>query len=103
MTEKLKPVHPGKILRAELMEPLEINARQLAKALDVPPNRINQIINEQRAVTADTARRLGRYFGASPEFWLNLQMRYDMDVLEDLKGAEIDAKITPLRAAGTAA
>ena len=100
MTDKLKPVHPGKILRRELMEPLGINSRQLAQALDVPPNRINQIVNEQRAVTADTARRLGRYFGTGPEFWMNIQARYDMDVLEDLKGAEIDARVTPRAANG---
>ncbi|MDN5943378.1 MAG: HigA family addiction module antitoxin [Nitrospira sp.] len=73
------PIHPGKILSDELKE-LDISARRLAEIIDVPPNRIYQIINGKRELTADTALRLARYFGTSDEFWLNLQKLYDLDL-----------------------
>lgn len=95
MTEKLPPIHPGEILTEEFLEPLGMNPRQLAQALKVPPNRINQIANRQRAITADTARRLGRYFGTGPEFWMNLQVRYELESLEDRFGRQIDAEVIP--------
>jgi addiction module HigA family antidote len=70
--------HPGAILRSEFMEPLGLSARALAAILDVPPNRLTEIIKERRGVTADTALRLSRYFGTTPEFWMNLQAAHDL-------------------------
>ncbi len=98
MEDRLPPIHPGEILFEEFLEPLGMNPRQLAQALKVPPNRINQIVNRQRAVSADSARRLGRYFGTGPEFWMNLQMRYELETLEDRCGQQIDAEVTPRQA-----
>ena len=72
-----RPIHPGEILRDELDE-IGINAKKLAEALHVPPNRISQIINGRRAITADTALRLSRFFGTAPAFWMNLQQSYDL-------------------------
>lgn len=95
MSEKLPPIHPGEILTEEFLAPLGMNPRQLAQVLKVPPNRINQIVNRQRAVTADTARRLGRYFGTGPEFWMNLQTRYELETLEDRCGHQIDTEVVP--------
>lgn len=77
MQNEMRPIHPGEILRGE-MEELGLSARQLALALKVPTNRITGILNEQRAITADTALRLARYFGTAPEFWLNLQTAYEL-------------------------
>jgi addiction module HigA family antidote len=74
--------HPGEILAEDFMKPLGLSARQLAKALDVPPNRITAIVNAQRAVTADTAMRLARYFRTTPQFWLNLQVAHDLSLAE---------------------
>jgi addiction module HigA family antidote len=71
------PIHPGEILRDELDE-IGINAKKLAEALHVPPNRVSQIINGRRAITADTALRLSRFFGTAPAFWMNLQQSYDL-------------------------
>ena len=70
--------HPGEILRSEFMEPLGLSARALAAILDVPPNRLTEIIKERRGVTADTALRLSRHFGTTPEFWMNLQAAHDL-------------------------
>ena len=75
--------HPGEILLAEFMEPLSLSARGLAAALNVPPNRITAIVNGDRSVTADTALRLGRYFGTSGQFWLNLQQARDLSVAQN--------------------
>ena len=80
MSKKLPPIHPGEILLEEFLKPLEMNPHQLAMALRVPPNRIAHIIEGNRAITADTALRLGRYFGVNPQFWLNLQSSYDLRV-----------------------
>ena len=77
--KKLPPVHPGEILREELLKPLGLSANQLAIALRVPSGRIVEILNEKRSITADTALRLARYFGTSPDFWMNLQKTYDLD------------------------
>jgi antitoxin HigA-1 len=74
--------HPGEFLKEEFLVPLDMSARALASALDVPPNRITEIINGERSVTADTAIRLGRYFGTSSHFWLNLQTSYDLSKAE---------------------
>ena len=82
------PIHPGEILREELGE-LDISAAELARQLNIPTNRITGILNEQRAVTADTALRLGHWFGTSADFWLNLQKLYELRLAEQKKGAEI--------------
>ena len=84
--KKLNPVHPGEILQAEFLGPLELSQSELARGLSVPPRRINEIILQKRRITADTALRLARYFKMSPEFWLGLQMDYDLDVESDRLG-----------------
>jgi antitoxin HigA-1 len=84
--------HPGTILKEEFLVPLEMSARQLADAIDVPPNRITELIRERRGITADTAIRLSRYLGTTAKFWLNLQYAHDLSKAE----AETDySKITP--------
>ena len=75
----LKPIHPGEILREEFMKPMGLTEYRLAEDLSVPPRRINEIFHEKRAITADTAIRLSRYFGNSARFWINLQSRYDLE------------------------
>ena len=97
MQNRMPPVHPGQILREELAE-LELSARGLAQRLDVPTNRITAILNENRSITPDTALRLARYFGTSPEFWLNLQQTYDLKMARQNKEAEIRATVQPLEA-----
>jgi len=89
--------HPGEVLREEFMVPHGISANALSRALDVPPNRITSIIAEQspRAVTPDTALRLAHYFGTTPEFWLNLQMAYDLSVVRSESGAHIADVVRP--------
>jgi addiction module HigA family antidote len=82
------PIHPGEILADELQE-LEISAAELARTLHVPTNRITQILNGKRAITADTALRLGQWLGTGPELWLNLQKRYELRLAEEEKGDEI--------------
>lgn len=94
----MPPVHPGEILLAEFLEPLHVSQYQLAKALSVPPRRINEIVHGQRRISADTALRLARYFGTSERFWINLQARYDLEVEKDRLGDTLDA-IQPLSAA----
>jgi addiction module HigA family antidote len=81
------PIHPGEILLEEFLEPLNLSQYRLAKDISVPPRRINEIVHGKRGITADTALRLARYFGTSERFWLNLQVRYDLEVeKERLKG-----------------
>ena len=82
------PIHPGEILADELDE-IKISAAELARTLGVPPNRISQIIVGKRAISADTALRFGRYFGTSPEFWMNLQKTYELDVARQQLGSSI--------------
>ncbi|MEK7102648.1 MAG: HigA family addiction module antitoxin [Patescibacteria group bacterium] len=79
MTKKIAPIHPGEILNEEFIVPLGITQYRIAKDIAVSPRRINEIVNGERAITADTALRLGRYFGVSPQFWLNLQSHYDLE------------------------
>ncbi len=89
--EEIGPVSPGEVLRLEFMEPLGLSANALAKRLNVPTNRITAILNNQRSVTADTALRLGKLFGVTPEFWLSLQAAYDIEIARresDLSGIE---------------
>ena len=75
---KLEPIHPGEILLEDFMKPLGVSINRLARDLDVPPNRVNAIVNGTRSITADTALRLSTYFGAAPETWLNLQSNHDL-------------------------
>ena len=82
-TNKMRPIHPGEILREEYLVPMAMSAHALALALRVPAPRINEIVRERRAITPDTALRLARYFGSTPQFWMNLQTSFD------LKSAEI--------------
>lgn len=98
MDEKLAPISPGEILFEEFLEPMEISQAQLARDLNVPPNRINQIVRGKREITADTALRLGQYFGIEPEFWLNLQLRYNMKVAQDKVGLQIKKEVKPYQA-----
>ena len=94
----MPPVHPGEILLTEFLQPLGVSQYQLAKAVDVPARRINEIVHGQRRISADTALRLSRYFGTSERFWLNLQARYDLEIEKDRLGAALDV-IQPLSAA----
>ena len=90
----MRPVHPGEVLADELKE-LTVSANALAKALDVPTNRITSILNKQRGVTADTALRLSRYFGTTPHFWLNLQKTYELRTAETKSGSRIMERVQP--------
>ncbi|HLB02603.1 MAG TPA: HigA family addiction module antitoxin [Nitrospiria bacterium] len=78
--QKIQPIHPGEILFEEFLKPMGISQYRLAKEISVPARRINEIVHGKRAITADTALRLGRYFSVSPEFWINLQTHYDLEV-----------------------
>jgi addiction module HigA family antidote len=97
------PVHPGEVLKAEFLEGIGASAYALAKALCVPPNRITAIINGERAITAETALRLARFFGTTDCFWMNLQSNYDLAVVRQKDAARIEqevARYSPPRAAG---
>lgn len=95
----LEPITPGEILLEEFMKPLGVSINKLARDIDVPPGRISEIVNGKRAVTADTALRLGRYFGVSPEIWLNLQADYELRVARRESGKEIESRVRPFKAA----
>lgn len=97
--ERLPPLHPGEVLREEFLEPLGMSAYALAKALRVPLNRITAIVAGERAISADTALRLARFFGTTPDFWINLQGAYEIERARLAHGAEIAAEV-PERAAG---
>ena len=96
---KLPPVHPGEILLEEFLEPMDLSQNRLALALGVPPRRINEIVLGKRGVTADTALRLGRYFGMSAHFWLGLQMDFELDRTEDELADRLNAEVRPRRMA----
>ena len=96
--DKIPPVHPGEILMEDFIRGFEITQHKLAVSIGVPPRRINEIVHGKRAITADTALRLGKYFGTSAQFWLNLQDRYDLDLAED-RSAEQIASIVLFHAA----
>jgi len=101
MTQKKQPpLHPGEILQKEFLEPMGLSQNRLAMALHVPARRINEIVLGKRGVTADTALRLSRYFGVSPQFWLGLQMDYELDVAEDSLQGRIEKEVTPRVATG---
>jgi antitoxin HigA-1 len=94
MPNKMRPIHPGEILRQELLE-IGVSANSFAKALGVPTNRITGILNETRSITADTALRFARYFGTSPEFWMILQTAYDLRRTELQSADEIARSVQP--------
>jgi addiction module HigA family antidote len=94
--EKLPPIHPGEILIEEFLKPMGISQYRLAKDISVPPRRINEIVHGKRSISADTALRLGRFFGISPQFWLNLQTRFDLEVTEDLLAERLDKEVQVL-------
>lgn len=94
----LKPIHPGEILLEEFLVPMEISQYRLAKDVHVPPRRINEIVHGKRAITADTALRLSRYFGTTAEFWTNLQSAYDLDVARQDIGSKLEKEIEPVAA-----
>ncbi|QYD69010.1 HigA family addiction module antidote protein [Paraburkholderia edwinii] len=94
----MRAVHPGEVLREEFLVPLEMSVNALSLALSVPSTRLHEIVNERRGITADTAYRLARYFDTTPEFWLNLQIAYDLKTLPTR--AEIDRKVEPRESAG---
>src|SRR5712691_11256028 len=96
---RLAPVHPGEVLNEEFLGPLGLTQYRLAKGLSVPPRRINEIIHGKRAITADTALRLGRFFGTSDRFWLNLQTAYDLDVERDRLAGRLRREVKVLRRA----
>jgi addiction module HigA family antidote len=92
---KMRPIHPGEILREEFLVPLGLSASALAIQLKVPAPRINDIARERRAIIPDTALRLSRYFGTSPEFWMDLQTAYDLKIAARDSGEKIEAEISP--------
>lgn len=98
-TKLLDPIHPGEILTEEFMQPLGISINRLARDLHVPPNRIHGIVHGTRSITADTALRLGIYFGVTPELWLNLQTEYDLRVIRRTAGGEIAKMVRKREAA----
>lgn len=95
----MRPIHPGEILREEFLVPLGLSANALSMALRVPATRINDIVRQRRAITPDTALRLGRYFDTTPEFWLNLQSTYDLKQAEQAIGQTIRQEVCPMAVA----
>jgi addiction module HigA family antidote len=92
----MQPIHPGEVLTKEFLEPMGITQYRLAKDISVPARRINEIVHGKRAITADTALRLSKYFGTSERFWMNLQTRYDMELQKDELGDRLEKEVTPL-------
>jgi addiction module HigA family antidote len=95
----LDPITPGEILREDFMEPLNISINKLSRDLSVPPNRISEIVNGKRAITADTALRLQRYFGVEAQFWLNLQTEFDLRMMKRKIWSDIERRIIPVKTA----
>jgi len=93
---KPAPIHPGEILLEEFLVPLGVSQYRLAKDISVPPRRINEIVRGQRSITADTALRLARFFGMTERFWLNLQIRYDLELEKDRLGDRLDREVATL-------
>jgi antitoxin HigA-1 len=98
MPKKMKPIHPGEILLEEFLSPMGLSQYRVAKDISVPARRINEIVHGKRAISADTALRLSRYFGTTERFWMNLQGRYDLEVEKDRLGARLDKEVQSLRA-----
>lgn len=99
MTNKLSPIHPGEVLLEEFIKPMNLSQNRLAIDIGVDARRINEIVLGKRSVTADTALRLARFFGNSPQFWLGLQTQYDLDVAEDHLGKRLEREVRPLEMA----
>jgi len=91
--KNIRPIHPGVILKEEFLKPLDISQNALARALKVPPRRVNEIVNQKRGITADTALRLSKYFGTSAEFWVNLQSKYELESTKDKIAKKIDKEV----------
>ena len=98
-SRKLAPIHPGEVLLADFLEPLALSQYRLALDITVPPRRINEIVHGKRAISADTALRLARYFGTTDRFWLNLQARFDLEQQRDLLGARLAKEVRVLERA----
>jgi len=96
----MPPVHPGEILDQEFLEPLGLTQYRLAKDISVPARRINEIVHGERSISADSALRLARYFGTTEQFWLNLQMRYDLEKEKDRLGTRLKREVAVLKRAG---
>ena len=92
---RVQPLHPGEMLREEFLVPLGLSAHALASAMCVPATRMTEIVNERRGITADTALRLGRYFGMSPEFWMNVQQKYELDLARDASEEAVLREVRP--------
>ena len=95
---KIEPIHAGEILFEEFMQPFSLSQNALAKSLKVTPRRINEIVNKKRAITADTALRLSKFFGNSAEFWMNLQNKYELEMARDKSFEQIDVEIELFKA-----
>ena len=95
-SDKLQPIHPGEVLLEEFLKPMNLSQNQVALAMRVPARRMNEIVQGKRRITADTALRLARYFDVSPQFWLGLQMDYDLDIAEDHLGNKLEREVIPL-------
>ena len=93
--QKLAPVHPGEVLLEEFLKPMNLSQNRLALAIGVPPRRINEIVLRKRGITADTALRLARYFSMSSQFWMGIQMDYELDVAEDELSDRLDREVRP--------
>lgn len=100
MKKRLLPVHPGEILLEEFIKPRKITQYRVAKDIHVSPRRINEIVHGARAISAETALRLGRYFGVAPQFWLNLQSRYDLEVESEKLGLRLEREVHVLPRSG---
>lgn len=99
MPRDIAPIHPGEILKEEFLDPMGVSAYRLAKDTQIPQDRVSNIVRGKRGITADTALRFGRFFDVEPQFWLNLQARYDLDVAEDAIGEKLEQEIRPLKVA----
>jgi addiction module HigA family antidote len=97
--EKLPPIHPGEILLEEFLKPMGLSQYRVAKDINVPPRRINEIVHGKRGISADTALRLSRYFGLSERFWMNLQSRYDMEIEKDRIAGRLEKEVQVYAAA----
>lgn len=98
MAKKVQPIHPGEILLEEFLKPMGLSQYRLAKDIHVPARRINEIVHGKRAITADTALRLSRYFGMTEQFWMNLQTRYALELEKERLGSRLDDEVQPARA-----
>jgi antitoxin HigA-1 len=100
--KNMPPIHPGTILLEEFLQPMGISQYRVAKDTNMPPRRINEIVHGKRAITADTALRLGKFFSMSPQFWMNLQSRYNLEIAEDNLEGRLDKEVHTYQAAHAA-